>query len=121
MSKRVVIADDTEVMRAMIRLALEAAGFEIVAEATTGAEAVEAYREHRPDVLTLDLQMGEMGGLEAAKKILEFDPDLRFVVCTSLGQEEHVRRALELGARDFVIKPFEPERIIQAMEMAVAE
>jgi two-component system chemotaxis response regulator CheY len=121
MAHRIVIADDTEVMRAMIRLALESAGFEVVAEATSGAEVVEMYREFRPDAVTLDLRMGDMDGLDAAREILKFDPDLRFIVCTSRGQEEHIRAAVEIGASDFVIKPFEPERIIQAMELAVAK
>lgn len=119
MSIRVVVADDVEVMRAMIRLALESHGFEIVAEAEDGAEAIEAYRTHRPDVLILDLQMREVHGLEVAREILSQDPEARFIVCTSLGQDETIRQALELGAKDFVIKPIDPQRLIQAVESAV--
>lgn len=119
MAHRVLIADDTEVMRAMIRLALESVGFEIVAEATNGDDAVALYLQHRPDCITLDINMGMTDGLQAARTLLEHDPGLRFVVCTTQGQEEQIREAVEMGAADFVVKPFTPERIIQAVRTAV--
>ncbi len=119
MAAKILIVDDTEVMRAMIRLVLEDAGYTVVAEAVNGEEAVAAFQLHRPDATTLDLNLGDISGLEVARKIQAIDPGFRFVVVTSQGQEEKIREAVEMGAKDFVIKPFQPERILQAIRGAV--
>jgi len=119
MAHSVVIADDTEVMRAMIRLALEDAHCEIAAEASSGNDALAAYRIHRPDCLVLDVQLGDMTGLDVAREIKKEYPDLRFVICTSQGQEDLIKEAVTMGAADFVLKPFQPDRIVQAVRTAV--
>ncbi len=119
MSHRILIVDDTEVMRTMIRLALESAGFEVVGEAASGEAAIELYRELSPDAVTLDITMGTIDGIETARRIQAEDPDVRFVMVTALGQEDRIREAVTVGARDFVVKPFEPERIIAAVRTAL--
>ena len=116
--KRVLIADDTEVMRMMIRMALESAGFSIVGEALDGAQAVAMYHELRPDVVTLDITMPHKDGIEACCEILAADPQARIVMVTALGHEDRIRAAVRAGARDFIVKPFEPERIIKAVKKA---
>lgn len=121
MKPRILIVDDSEVVRAMVRLVLEDNGFEVIAEAVTAAEAWQAYVDDPPDAVIIDMALPDASGLELAEKLKEYDPALRFIVCTSTAQEEVVRQALELGARDFVTKPFQPERIIQAVKKAVEE
>ena len=98
MANRILIADDTEVMRTMIRLALESAGFEVVGEASSGEEAVALYQQLRTDAITLDITMGGIDGIETARLIKDLDPEVRFVMVTALGQEERIREAVEVGA-----------------------
>lgn len=120
MAARVLIVDPTEVMRAMMRLALEDAGFEVVAEATGAAEAKALFREKLPDVLTLDLSLPDGSGLDVARELRAERPGLRFVVVTSQSREELIREAVEMGAKDFVVKPFQPGRFVEAVRKAVA-
>lgn len=119
MSYRILIADDTEVMRTMIKLALSSAGFQVVGEASSGEEAVQLYQTLRPDAVTLDITMGGIDGIETARQIRDLDPNVRFVMVTALGQEDRIRQAVEVGAKDFVVKPFEPDRIISAVKTAL--
>ena len=114
--KRVLIVDDTDVMRMMIRLALEGEGFEIVGEATDGITAVELYQSLRPDVVTLDITMPGQDGLQAARQIKGLDPNANIVMVTALGQEDKIKEAVNLGAKEFLVKPFEPARIVSARE-----
>lgn len=116
--KRVLIVDDTDVMRMMIRLALEGEGFEIIGEATDGIMAVEMYKELRPDVVTLDITMPGQDGLQAAEQIRAFDPEANIVMVTALGQEDKIKEAVNLGAKEFLVKPFEPTRIVSAVKKA---
>lgn len=116
--KRVLIVDDTDVMRMMIRLALEGEGFEIVGEAMDGISAVEMYKELRPDVVTLDITMPGQDGLQAARQIRAHDPDANIVMVTALGQEDKIKEAVNLGAKEFLVKPFEPTRIVSAVKKA---
>jgi len=116
--KRVLIVDDTEMMRMMIRMALETEGFEVVGEATDGEQAVVMYEELRPDVVTLDITMPNQDGIATCRKILQMDPQARVVMVTAMGQEDRIRAAVEAGARDFIVKPFDPARIISAVKKA---
>lgn len=111
MSKRVLIADDAPFMREMLRDILTEDGFEVVAEAGDGIEAVEQFQEHRPDLVTLDIVMPRRNGLEGLRGILELDPNACVVMCSALGQETLVMEALDTGARDFVVKPFKPDQV----------
>lgn len=116
MSHTVLIGDDAIFMRSLLREILEQAGYEIVGEATTGAEAVERYKELRPDLMTLEVVMPDIGGIDAVREIVQFDPDARILMCSALGQQALMAEATEAGARDFVVKPFQPSRVLEAVQ-----
>ncbi len=116
----VLIADDAAFMRMMIRNILSEAGHEIVGEAQDGEDAVGKFRELRPDLTTLDVTMTGIDGLAALRAIREEDPDARVVMCSALGQRSVVVESFESGARDFIVKPFQPDRVLSAVEKALA-
>ncbi len=114
MSYKVLIVDDAAFMRSMIAQILQKSGdFEVVGYATTGAEALERYRELEPHLVTMDIIMPEMDGIEATRAIIEHDPDAVIVMCSALGQEALVIESLAAGARDFIVKPFTAEKVLQ--------
>ena len=115
----VLIADDAVFMRVMLRDILTEGGFEIVAEASDGIEAAELARELDPDLVTLDIVMPRRNGLVALGEMMEDRPGRAVVMCSALGQEALVMQALEAGARDFVVKPFEAEHVLAVMKKAV--
>jgi two-component system chemotaxis response regulator CheY len=117
---RVLVVDDAAFMRKMVSDALASGGHEIVGEAGDGAEAVVRYQELRPEVTTLDITMPEKDGLEALREIIALDPGARVVMCSALGQESKVLESIKLGAKDFVVKPFQTERVLGAVEKALA-
>ena len=121
MKPRILIVDDSEVVRAMVRLVLEDNGFDVTAEAVSAAQAWDSYMDDPPDAVIIDMTLPDATGLELAEKLRGYDPALRFVMCTSSAQDEVVQAALALGAKDFVTKPFQPDRIIQAVKKAVEE
>ena len=113
---RILIVDDTAFMRAMIReILLGAGGYEVVAEAANGAEAVEAYGRTRPDIVTMDIVMPEMDGIEATRRILASDAGATIVMCSSLGQEALVIEAIASGADDFIVKPFSSQKVLEVL------
>jgi two-component system chemotaxis response regulator CheY len=115
----ILIADDAAFMRMRCGRLLTDNGFEVI-EAENGREAVEKYAEHRPDVVLLDITMPELDGLEALKEIMSADPQARVAMVTAVGQQQVVMEALKSGARDFVVKPFQPERILAAIHKLTA-
>ena len=117
---RVLVVDDAAFMRKMVTDALTAGGHEIVGEAGNGNEAFSQFQALKPDVMTLDITMPEKDGLAALKDILAFDPTAKVVMCSALGQESKVLESIKAGAKDFVVKPFQPERILDAAAKAVA-
>jgi two-component system, chemotaxis family, chemotaxis protein CheY len=121
MAGRVLIVDDSMLMRRMIADVLVDAGWKVVGEATHGEEAVECYQRMRPDVVTMDIVMPGMGGVHALAKIVEFDPDARVVVVSALSQVTLIKEAIRKGARDFLVKPFLPEQLRETLERAVAQ
>jgi two-component system chemotaxis response regulator CheY len=121
MAKRVLIADDAAFMREMLRDILTDGGYEIVAEAADGNEAVSAYAKHHPDLVTLDIVMPRKSGLEALREIIAGHPGACVVMCSALGQEALVMEALEAGARDFIVKPFKPDHVIEVAQKAIAK
>ena len=116
----VLIADDAAFMRMMIKNILTDAGYEIVGEAENGAVAVAKYRELKPDLTTMDITMPEMDGLTALKEIRGEDPTARVVMCSAMGQQSMVIESIQAGARDFIVKPFQPERVLEAIQKALA-
>jgi len=115
MKARTLVADDASFMREMIREIIEPEGFEVVAEAGDGLDAVEAFREHSPDIVTMDIVMPKKSGIEAVKDIVAIDPGARVVMCSALGQEALVMEALKAGARDFIVKPFKPDAVLSTL------
>jgi two-component system chemotaxis response regulator CheY len=116
---RVLVVDDAAFMRKMVGDALSAGGHEVVGEAANGLEAIDSFKALRPDVMTLDITMPECDGLSALREILTVDPTARVVMCSALGQESKVLEAIKSGARDFVVKPFQAERVIDAVGKAL--
>ncbi len=116
MSHTVLICDDAVFMRLLLREILEQAGYEVVGEATTGAEAVDQFKELRPDLVTLEVVMPGIGGIDAVREIVSFDPDARILMCSALGQQALIAEATEAGAREFVVKPFQPSRVLEAVQ-----
>jgi len=104
----------------MVKDVLIPRGFEIAGEATNGNEAVKMYEELKPDLVTMDITMKEKDGLQAAKEILERHPEAKIIMVTALGQEKMLLDSFKIGVKDFVVKPFKPERIISAVEKALA-
>lgn len=117
---RVLIVDDAKFMRTLVKDALEAAGHEIVGEAENGIQAIEMYKKLNPDLVTMDITMREKDGLAASEEILQTDNRARIVMVTALGQEELLTRAIKMGVKDFVVKPFPPERLQQAVQKALS-
>ncbi len=117
---RVLVVDDAAFMRKMVRDALAKGGHEVIGEASNGVEAVESYQALRPDITTLDITMPEKDGLAALKEIMALDPTAKVVMCSALGQESKVLEAVKSGAKDFVVKPFQPDRVIDAVGKALA-
>lgn len=116
MEKKILITDDTAFMRMMLRNVLEKNGYAIAAEAEDGAQAVEKYLELKPDLVTMDITMPNMDGITAIKIIMEKDPNAKIVVVSAMGQKQLVIEALSSGARDFIVKPFQPDRIVEALQ-----
>jgi two-component system chemotaxis response regulator CheY len=107
-------------MRTLVKDALVPAGHEIIGEAENGNEAVELYKKLKPDLVTMDITMIEKDGIEAAGEILSADPSARIIMVTALGQESLLTKAIKLGVKDFVVKPFPPERLQKAAEKALS-
>jgi two-component system chemotaxis response regulator CheY len=118
MGLKVMVVDDALFMRNMLRGILEEAGCEIIAEAADGMEAVAKYREFRPDITTMDIIMPVKGGIEALNEIMAFDSSARVVMCSAIGQEALVQAAQTAGALDFIIKPFNPEHVVEVIKRA---
>ena len=112
---RVLIADDASFMRQMIKEIVESEGHEVVAEASDGVEAIDKYKAHHPDVVTMDIVMPRRSGIDAVKGILEIDGTARVVMCSALGQETLVTEALQAGAKDFIVKPFKPDAVLKTL------
>ena len=116
---RVLVVDDAAFMRKMVSDALTKGGHQVVGEAGNGVEAVAQYQALKPEVTTLDITMPEKDGLAALKEIIAFDPAARVVMCSALGQESKVLESIKAGAKDFVVKPFQPDRVIEAVGKAL--
>lgn len=113
---RVLIVDDALFMRNLLRDVFETAGWEVVAEAENGLLAIEAFNQHLPDLVTMDIVMPELGGIDAMRKILATHPEAKVVMCSALGQESMVMDAIKAGAKDFIVKPFQDAQVLEVVE-----
>jgi two-component system chemotaxis response regulator CheY len=117
MAIRVLIVDDAMFMRSMIKDILTNAGgrYEVVGEASNGREAIARYRELQPDLVTMDIVMPQLDGIEATREILKIEPKATVVICSAMGQEALVVESISAGAKDFIVKPFSAERVLQVL------
>ncbi len=120
MSKKLLVIDDALIIRAMIKDAAETAGWQIAGEASNGQEAVERYQQLDPDAVTLDLVMPDYDGLHALRGILEHDPDAKVLIVSALDQRNVLKDAINLGAADFIVKPFQKDCLTGALEKMVS-
>lgn len=121
MENKILIVDDALFMRAMLKKILNEAGYTQIFEAANGAEACEVYEAQKPDAVLMDISMPEMNGIDALKAIVREDPEAVVVMCSAVGQEAMIIEAVQSGALDFIVKPFKPEQIVQAVETALAK
>ena len=119
MAKNILVCDDAAFMRMMIKDILTKNGYNIAGEAENGLKAVEKYNETKPDLVLMDITMPEMDGIQAVKKIKEMDPNAKIVMCSAMGQQAMVIEAIQSGARDFIVKPFQAERVLEAVKKVV--
>ena len=119
MSIRVLVVDDAAFMRMMVKDILTKNNFEVVGEAENGKKAIEKYQELKPDLTTMDITMPEMDGISAVKEIKKVDPNAKVIMCSAMGQQAMVIEAIQSGARDFIVKPFQPDRVIEAVRKAL--
>lgn len=110
-----MVVDDAAFMRLMLKDMLKSHGFEIVAEATNGKEAVHLFKQVRPDLVTMDITMPEMDGIAALTEIKKIDPHAKVIMCSAMGQQKMVIDAIQAGAKDFIVKPFNKDRVIEAV------
>lgn len=119
MSKRILLCDDTAFMRTMLKEILVKNGYDVVGEAENGRIAVEKHMELKPDLTIMDITMPEMDGISAVARIIENDSTANIVMCSAMGQEQIVVNAIKAGAKDFIVKPFEHERVIEAVKRVI--
>lgn len=119
MAKNVLVVDDAAFMRMMIKDILTKNGYNVVGEAENGAKAFEKYNELKPDLVLMDITMPEVDGIAALKKIKGSDPNAMVIMCSAMGQQAMVIEAIQGGAKDFIVKPFQPERVLEAVKKVV--
>ncbi|WP_248928814.1 response regulator [Paenibacillus hamazuiensis] len=112
---RIMVVDDAAFMRAMLKTMLTEEGHEVVAEASNGLEAVQMYASAKPDLVTMDITMPELDGVGAVKEIRKNDPGAKIIMCSAMGQKAMVVEAISSGAKDFVVKPFQKDRVIESI------
>ena len=119
MAKHILICADAAFMRMMIKDILTKNGYNIAGEAENGAKAVEKYNELKPDLVLMDITMPEMDGIEALKKIKAGDPNAMVIMCSAMGQQAMVIESIQSGAKDFIVKPFQADRVIEAVKKVI--
>ena len=119
MAKNILICDDAAFMRMMIKDILTKNGYNVVGEAENGLKAVEKYTETKPDLALMDITMPEMDGIQALKKIKELDSGATVIMCSAMGQQAMVIESIQAGAKDFIVKPFQADRVIEAVKKVV--
>ncbi|MFC0524149.1 response regulator [Pontibacillus salicampi] len=120
MANKILIVDDAAFMRMMIKDILTKNGYDVVGEAQDGSQAVEKYKELEPDLVTMDITMPEMDGITALKEIKSINPNATIIMCSAMGQQAMVIDAIQAGAKDFIVKPFQADRVIEAIKKALS-
>lgn len=121
MGKRILIVDDAAFMRMLLKDMVTKAGYEVAGEAVSGKEAVEKYKELNPDVVAIDTMMPEMNGVEATREIMKLNPMAKVIICSSIGQQMIVMEAMQAGAKDFIVKPFRQDKVIETLSKVMIE
>ena|ERR1700730_8545052 len=116
MANRILVVDDAAFMRMMIKEILSKNGYEVVGEANDGVQAVQKYKDVNPDLVTMDITMPEMDGIQALKEIRKIDSNAKVIMCSAMGQQAMVIDAIQAGAKDFIVKPFQADRVIEAVK-----
>ncbi len=119
MAVKVLLADDLSFMRMVQKEILVDKGYDVVGEASDGLEAIEKYQSLKPDVIILDITMPNMNGLDAMHQIFQQDKEAKIIICSALGQQQLIVEAIKAGVKDFIVKPFKPERMLSALEKAL--
>ena len=119
MGNNILVVDDAAFMRMMVKDILTKGGYNVVGEAENGVVAIQKYTELKPDLVTLDITMPEMDGIQALKKIKEADANATVIMCSAMGQQAMVIESIQAGAKDFIVKPFQAERVIEAVKKVV--
>lgn len=119
MAKNILICDDAAFMRMMIKDILTKNGYNVAGEAENGAKAVEKYNELKPDLVLMDITMPEMDGIQALKNIKASDAGAQVIMCSAMGQQAMVIESIQAGAKDFIVKPFQAERVLEAVKKVV--
>lgn len=117
--KRVMVCDDAAFMRMLIKDILVKNGYEIAAEAENGLKAVEQYPDAKPDLVLMDITMPEVDGIEAVRRIKALDPNANVIMCSAMGQQAMVIEAIQAGAKDFIVKPFQANRVLEAVRKVI--
>src|ERR1700734_1124295 len=121
MSKKILITNDALFMRVTLKNILSSNGYEVVAEAANGQEAIQKYAAYHPDAVLMDITMPIMDGITATKAIREQDPNAKVVMCTAMGQKSMVIEAIQAGAKDFIVKPFQPDRVLDSLQKLLGD
>lgn len=121
MALRALVVDDAVFMRMMIKDILTSSEYEVVGEAENGIEAIKLYKKLKPDLVTMDIIMPEMNGIEAVKGIISFDPQAKILMVSAMGQQFLVKEAIQAGAKDFMVKPFQPAKVVAALKKIVGK
>jgi len=116
---RVLLVDDASFMRMMLKNILVGSGYEVAGEAENGAKAIEQYKALKPDLVIMDIIMPEMGGIDAVREIVKLNPGAKILMCSSMGQQSLVVEAIQAGAKDFIVKPFQPSNVLEAVKKAL--
>ncbi|HEX3029301.1 MAG TPA: response regulator [Clostridia bacterium] len=119
MGKKILIVDDAAFMRMMIKDILSKNGYEVAGEAENGARAIEKYKELIPDLVIMDITMPEVDGIQAVKEIKKVNGDAKIIMCSAMGQQAMVIESIQAGARDFIVKPFQADRVIEAVKKVI--
>ena len=120
MANGILVVDDAAFMRMMVKDILVKNGFQVLGEAENGAKAIEKYKELSPDLVIMDITMPEVDGIQAVKEIKKINPSAKIVMCSAMGQQAMVIEAIQAGAKDFIVKPFQADRVVEAVRKVLS-